>query len=215
MVTLQRLGSVAPVNDIGLSKAVRATGNIRVQNAATIGGAVVSGAPDTTTALAGLDARVRITSSMGPSTVPIHDLDNAIGKGPVDTVVTGVEIPTDMARTSTYLRLTARSHPDRPLIAVFASVRRTADQAVEDVRISVGGAGHPPLRLDDLEIRAAQTGIGPDARRDLAAAYAERIDPTDDLRGSAWYRAALIDSTIARALAALDEAAAGTRNGRA
>jgi carbon-monoxide dehydrogenase medium subunit len=136
--------------------------------------------------------------------------------GPDGGIVSGIAVPMDPGRVSAYVRSTARSRPDRPFVAVFASAHVDAHGLATDVRVCVGAAAHPPVRFEELERSVSAAGLGPGARRAIAEAYAARIDPAEDQRGSAWYRSELIVTGIERALATLDGAVRGAmRPGRA
>lgn len=187
--------------------------NVRVRNAATVGGVVAEAdyASDPPTTLVGLGATVRVRGADGEREVAAADFfrgfyESALNPG---ELVTGVRVPRPPAGTSaTYVRYVTRSTEDRPLVAVFASCRRADDGTFADVRVAVGAACEVPARHADLERAASGTDLGDDVIRALADGYAARVDALDDLRGSAWYRTEMVGVWVRRALTAARDAAA-------
>src|SRR5256885_1557125 len=105
-----------------------------------------------------------------------------------DEIVTAVHVPIPPAGTrGSYAKFVTRSSEDRPCVGVIALVRMERGTCV-DLRVAVGAATETPQRYRDLEAGARGTSLDADVVRQVAAGYAARIDPLDDMRGSAWYR---------------------------
>ena len=188
-----------------LADAFGKVGNVRVRNAATVGGVVAEAdyASDPPAVLRGLDASIVVAGSSGERTIPADQFFVGFYEtacGPAE-VVTGVRIPIPPPATAAaYERFTTRSAEDRPCVGVFASCGRLADGSFGDIRVSVGAAAETPQRFPDLEEAANGTDLGDDAVDALAEGYAERIETLDDVRGSSSYRTKMIRVHVRRAL---------------
>ena len=213
-----RIGALTPIRALELDGSVRArwgllaeaasqVANVRVRNAATVGGAVAYGEPqtDTPTALAALSATVRIAGGdpERERAVPIGDFY----LGPYETVlapgeiVAGVDVPAPPPHTGgAHLKFTIGSPENKP--AANASALVTLDPASGEcvaARIVMGAAG-PTL----VAAQAAEGLIGdfptPERIAEVAAASAEEADPMEDLRGPVWHKRRLLKVLTERAL---------------
>jgi carbon-monoxide dehydrogenase medium subunit len=214
-------GSLVPLRSIELDSgtaaslpvlvdALRHVANVRVRNAATIGGNICEAdyASDPPAVLMALGASVRLASPGGERIVA---LDDGFFQGFYETIVepdevlTAVVVPHPPAGArATYIRYVSRSAEDRPCVGVAAVVRSDPDTGmVRQLRVIVGGVAETPQRFPDLESRAVGARLEPAIASEIAAGYAEQIDPIDDIRGSAWYRRRMIDVFVRRALAAI------------
>lgn len=213
-----RIGALTPIRALELDGSVRArwgllaeaasqVANVRVRNAATVGGAVAYGEPqtDTPTALVALNATVRIAGGdpERERAVPIGDFY----LGPYETVlapgeiVAGVDVPAQPPHTGgAHLKFTIGSPENKP--AANASAIVTLDPASGKcvaARVVMGAAGPTPV--------AAQAATGllgdfptPERIADVAAAAAEEADPMEDLRGPVWHKRRLLKVLTERAL---------------
>jgi carbon-monoxide dehydrogenase medium subunit len=221
-----RLGALVRHRDVELSTLVRSAvpvlahafgqvGNVRVRNAATVGGVVAEAdyASDPPSVLRALDAEVEVAAAGGARRrVPIGEFlvgyyQTALAP---DELVTAVLVPVPDAGTRwRYTKFRTRSSEDRPCVGVTALVRTGAGGACEDVRVAVGAATELPLRLPEAERGMLGQPVTEAAAAELADAYAAASRPLDDLRGSAWYRREMIRVLVRRTLL---EAAAGERS---
>ncbi len=179
--------------------------NVRVRNAATVGGVVAEAdyASDPPAALVGLGAEIVVTGPAGERAIPAREFFVAFYETALrpTEIVTKVRIPLPGAGTgATYEKFVTRSSEDRPCVGVFASCRQVEPGRFRDVRVSVGAAAETPQRFPDLEALAGETDLGDDVRRAIADGYAERIETLDDVRGSAWYRTEMVRVWVRRAL---------------
>ncbi|MDO8484466.1 MAG: FAD binding domain-containing protein [Candidatus Limnocylindrales bacterium] len=179
--------------------------NVRIRNAATVGGVVAEAdyASDPPAALLGLDAEIVARGPDGERVIPARDFFVAFYEtalAPTE-IVTKVRVLVPAAGTGAiYEKFVTRSCEDRPCIGVFASCRQAGPERYTDVRVSVGAAAETPQRFPDLEAEASETDLGEDVRRAIADGYAERIETLDDVRGSAWYRTEMVRVWVRRAL---------------
>lgn len=215
-----RLGALATLSAVAASPLVRArvpvlaaacalVGNVRVRNAATLGGNLCEAdyASDPPGVLVALDARVSIHGPRGVRELPVAALvrdfyETALAP---DELVTEVRVPLP-APTGVYLKYVTRSAEDRPCVGVTALVRRAAEGQLAEARVAVGAVAGRPLRLPAAE--ALARGAAPDEAlfRAIGEAYAAAVEPVSDARGSAAYRRQMVAVFVRRALRA---AAAG------
>jgi xanthine dehydrogenase YagS FAD-binding subunit len=139
---------------------------------------VASHPSDMCVALAGLDAKVHISSAAGERVVPFTQFHRLPGEEPeIDTVlepgelITGVELPTlPFAANSTYRKVRDRSSYAFALVSVAAALEVKAGE-IRNVRIALGGVAHKPWRAEKAE--QALTGRPAVTESFLKAAEAE------------------------------------------
>jgi len=190
--------------------------NVRVRNAATVGGVVAEAdyASDPPAVFAGLDAEIVAYGPNGERVIPARDFFVAFYEtalAPTE-IVTAIRVPISAPGTGAiYEKFVTRSSEDRPCVGVFASCRLSGSGRYADVTVSVGAAAETPQRFPDLEATASDTDLGEDVRRAIADGYAERIETLDDVRGSAWYRTEMVRVWVRRALESARLRAAAAR----
>jgi carbon-monoxide dehydrogenase medium subunit len=186
----------------GVQRVFAAVASPRVRNAATVGGVLGDAdyASDPPAMLVALDAWVEALSVRGLRRIQVADL--VVGHYQTsledDELITRVLVPRGRHHV-TFRKLRTRSREDRPCVAVAASFH--------DGRVSVvvGAVAERPQRFPDL-CATWKPGDGASAR-EIAAGYADRIDPIGDSRGSAAYRTRMIAVEVRRALDTLAPAA--------
>ncbi len=193
--------------------------NVRVRNAATVGGVVAEAdyASDPPAVLLALDAVVDIQGSGGARSQPLSEFITGFYETTLepDEIVTAVRVPLLPAGTSAvYEKFVTRSSEDRPCVGVAAIVALDADGSCRDLRVAVGAACEVPQRVADAEALARGKGIDEALAREIAERYAAEIETLDDMRGSSWYRTEMIKvwvrRTILRARAELTASTNGT-----
>jgi carbon-monoxide dehydrogenase medium subunit len=199
-----------------LSRTFGVVANVRVRNAATVGGVLAEAdyASDPPAMLRALDAEVEVVGAAGSRTIAIGDFilgffETALEPG---ELVTGVRVPILPAGAgAAYEKFTTRSSEDRPCLGVAAIVRLDqATSACSDVRVAVGAAAETPQRFPEIEGAAQGRELDDRLATEIAERYAERIDPISDMRGTSWYRTEMIKVWVRRAiLSARDAAVAG------
>jgi len=210
------LGALVRHRDVELSPVVRdavpvlartfgVVANVRVRNAATVGGVLAESdyASDPPATFLALDAIVEVQGPSGKRDIPISEFFVAFYETAIEPneIVTGVRVPLLPAGSgAVYEKFVTRSSEDRPCVGVAAIARLAADGTLEDVRVAVGAAAETPQRFTDLE--AAARGKVPDTEvlTAIAEGYAERIEALDDMRGSAWYRTEMVKVWVRRAI---------------
>ena len=180
--------------------------NVRVRNAATVGGVLAEAdyASDPPAVFLALDAEVEVVGPTGARTIPASEFflgfyETALA---ADELVTGVRVPIPAAGTrAVYEKFVTRSSEDRPCVGVIAAVRLAGDgRTCEDLRVAVGAASETPQRYPEVEGLARGQVLDEDVAVAVAERYAESIDPLSDLRGSAWYRREMVRVWVRRAI---------------
>jgi aerobic carbon-monoxide dehydrogenase medium subunit len=212
-----RLGSLVTHRQVEISPVVREhlptladtfgkVANIRVRNAATVGGVMAESdyASDPPTLLVALDAQVEATGPGGARTIPASEFFVAFYETALEPeeVVTGVRVPIPPADAgSAYIKYVTRSSEDRPCVGVAAVVRldEAGDRCAE-LRVAVGAAAETPQRLPEVDAIAAGQELSPALLREIAERYVGAIDTLDDMRGSAWYRTEMVRVWVRRAI---------------
>jgi carbon-monoxide dehydrogenase medium subunit len=160
----------------------------RVRNVATVGGVVADAdyASDPPAMLAALGARAVLRSPDGEREVGVGELilGHYVTSIRRDELLVEVRVPAEPER-ATYRKFRSRSSEDRPCVAVAAV------NGAGGLRVVVGAVADRPQDFPDL------CDGSPD---EVAAAYAERIEPLGDARGSAAYRRRVIAAEVRRAV---------------
>jgi carbon-monoxide dehydrogenase medium subunit len=182
----------------GLARAFSVVASPRVRNQATVGGVLADAdyASDPPAMFLALGARAVLQSPRGVREVPIEDfiLDYYETALASDELLVEVRVPAG-AEGSVYRKFRTRSSEDRPCVSV-AAVRRKGM-----LRLAVGAVTNRPQYFPD--VCAAAEGIGHiDGKlaREIGEAYAQRIKPISDSRGSTEYRRRVIAVEVRRAL---------------
>ena len=222
-----RIGALATLRDLGasalvadripvLAAACRLVANVRVRNAATIGGNLAEAdyASDPPGVLVALDARVRTRRGDATREIPIVDLITDFYEtllGP-DELISDLLVPIPPAEAhGVYLKYITRSAEDRPCLGSTAVVRRDAYGRLAEVRVSVGAVAGRPLRFPEVEAVARGQQPADELLQEIGRQYAERADPVGDVRGSADYRKEMIAIFVRRALQAAISGQDGAR----
>jgi carbon-monoxide dehydrogenase medium subunit len=188
MVTHRRVEREAADGWPVLARAFSLVASPRVRNVATVGGVLADAdyASDPPAMLAALGARAVLRSPRGDRTVAIGELVRGYYETCIepDELLVEVRVPPEPER-ATYRKFRSRSSEDRPCVAVAAVHGR------DGLRVVVGAVAETPQDHPELCGGSAQ---------EVAAAYAERIEPLSDARGSAAYRRRVIAAEVQRAV---------------
>ncbi len=181
----------------------------RVRNQATVGGVLADAdyASDPPAVLSALNARATLRSPRGQREVPIDELILGFYETCIadDELLTEVRVPAP-AGQAVYRKFRTRSTEDRPCVAVAAALDRA------ELRVVVGACAEVPQHYPDVCALATGDGIDAGVAREIGEAYAARVQPLSDARGSADYRRRVVAVEVRRAVemvAVADEDAAG------
>lgn len=208
-VTLSEMAASPKVRhySAGVAEAAAVVGNVRIRNAATIGGLLAEAdyASDPPSALVAAGAEVLVSNGNDQRSLPVRDFltDFFTTDLAEDEVVTGVRIPITQELTrSRYLKFSSRSAEDRPCVGVAASAA-CVDGVVTNLRVAVGATSAIPQCFTDVTDPFHGSSLQSSDIAAIAEAYAQRIDPIDDIRGTQWYRREVTRAQVGRALIAV------------
>lgn len=197
-----RVRAIAPV----ISKAIPHLANVRVRNAARIGGCLAHGDPhmDLPPILASLRASVEAASVNGLRTLPLDEFYIGYyqtGLAPGE-IVTRVIVPPQTGWRSVYRKTTVRSRDDWPALGVAVSLR-CEGAVVRDARIVVSAATERVTRLHQVESVVVGQVLTSSVCGSAAALGAANVMTTSDVQGSAAYKTVLVEVELRRALESL------------
>jgi CO/xanthine dehydrogenase FAD-binding subunit len=189
---------------LGLQQAARQIGARQVQNAGSIGGNLCNASPaaDGVPPLLTLDAVVELRAKHGTRTLPLAEFilgprKTALAPG---EILAAVHVPVSaLAGQGAFLKLGARAY--LVISIAMASVRVVVSQGnLTEAAIAVGACSPVARRLTLLE--RALIGAPVAALPDLVTreAVAAALDPIDDIRATAGYRAEAAAELVQRLL---------------
>jgi carbon-monoxide dehydrogenase medium subunit len=176
--------------------------NLRVRNAATVGGNIAEGDPtsDLPAVFAALGGTVQLKRKDGDRTIELSDffVDHFETAAEPEEFVADISIYLPAPHWDvTYLKLASRSTDDRTCLGVAACIGME-DGRCTGLRVAVAGAAGTPIRSTDLE--DSFVGHRLDDIDEFAASLAATSDPVTDLRGSAEYRKRVLRPLVTRAV---------------
>jgi aerobic carbon-monoxide dehydrogenase medium subunit len=211
-----RIGALVTLREAELSPIIRANnptladtfakvGNVRVRNAATVGGNLSEAdyASDPPCVLVAMRAKIKARSVKGEREVPAVNLFKGFYETALapDEILTELIVPDAAPRSrSVYLKYVSRSSEDRPCTGVAATLETQADGTCKELRLVAGAVAEVPQEVASAEEQARGRRLTDPLIEEIASAYADAIEPLSDLRGSAWYRKQIIRVLVRRAL---------------
>jgi len=211
-----RIGALVTIREAETSSLVREkhpvlaqtfgkVGNVRVRNAATVGGNLSESdyASDPPCVLVALRARVKARSAKSEREIPLRDFFT----GFYETVLAPDEILTELivpdpapGSRATYLKYVSRSSEDRPCVGMAVVFEKASDGTCKDLRVVAGAVSETPQEIASAGTVARGKHLSASLIEQIADTYATGIEPLSDLRGSAWYRKQIIRVMARRAM---------------
>jgi aerobic carbon-monoxide dehydrogenase medium subunit len=210
-----RLGALTTLRDLELSpqvarsapvlvEALHIVANVRVRNAATLGGHLAHGDPhqDLPPILLAMGARAHAVGPRGSRWIPLDQLN----LGYYETALEPAELLTEVAlpvqpegTQGSYTKFTAVSAEDWPALGVAVFFRRDQDR-LAGVRLALSAATDRPQRLTGVE--AMLDGERPSESLFQAAAEtaSSAVEPMADGGGSTAYKREMIRVHVRRGL---------------
>jgi aerobic carbon-monoxide dehydrogenase medium subunit len=187
-----------------LAETFSVVANVRIRNQATIGGCICDAdyASDPPAMLAALGAAVHLQRPGGERWVAMENFITGHYETIIqpDELLTAVRIPSlSLNMRGVYIKYRTRSHEDRPCVGI-AVILGISQDVVSHLRIVVGAVAATPQRVVEGENLAIGQQLTNERAQQIGEAYAESIEPIDDLRGSSWYRRETIRVLVKRAL---------------
>jgi aerobic carbon-monoxide dehydrogenase medium subunit len=214
-----QIGANTLLRDVAASPIVRAycpslvtacaqVGNVRIRNAATLGGNLAEAdyASDPPAVLVALNATIEIEGPTGTRSSTVADLIEGFYSTSLDLdeVITCISLPKNDPASSaeTYIKFKSRSSEDRPCVGVAAwgSSSEHAQDQFSALSVVIGAATATPQRFENIEREAIGVPVTDQLINELADGFADAIDPIEDLRGSAWYRQQMVRTFVSEAL---------------
>ena len=158
-----RIGALVTIRSAELSPLLREkqptlahtfgkVGNVRVRNAATVGGNLSEAdyASDPPCVLVALRARVKALSARGEREIPLTDLFRGFYETSLapDEILTELIVPDLAPATHTaYLKYVSRSSEDRPCAGMAAVLETQADGTCKELRLVAGAVAEIPQEI--------------------------------------------------------------------
>jgi len=184
-----------------LASAARWTGGIANQNRGTLGGNIVNASPaaDSLPALLAYEAELLVVSVRGERRIPyvgFHTGYKKMNLAP-DELIRAISIGRRFSGYLHYARKVGAREAQAISKVCIAALGRLRGGKIEDVRIALGSVAPVPLRLTELEQMLKGKAVEPDLLRLARETAAVAIEPIDDIRSTAKYRAAVAGNLVA------------------
>jgi CO/xanthine dehydrogenase FAD-binding subunit len=189
-----------------LTKAARWTGGIANQNRGTLGGNIVNASPaaDSLPALLAYEAKLILVSVRGERRVPYLTFHTGYKKMNLasDELIRAVCLRRGFSDYLHYGRkVGARNAQAISKVCIAALGRYENDGGVaNDVRIALGSVAPTPIRLTETERSVTGKRLDSELLQLAKNAAASEIQPIDDIRSTAKYRAAVAANLVAEFL---------------
>ncbi|GHC50185.1 xanthine dehydrogenase molybdopterin binding subunit [Roseibacillus persicicus] len=168
----------------------------QIRHRATLAGNLVTASPigDSPPVLLALDAIVHLAGPHGERTVPLADffLDYRKTVLADDELLVRVEIPRNPAGEMTFQKVSKRREMDISTVAAAIRIAFDENGVITRARLAFGGVAATParaLQTEQLLLGLTRQEAGSPS---VLASLAAEFTPMSDLRGSAYYRSALI-----------------------
>jgi len=211
-----RIGGLVTIRDAENSPLVRdkqpvlaqtfgKVGNVRVRNAATVGGNLSEAdyASDPPCVLVAMRARVKACSVRGEREIPLTEFF----KGFYETALSPDEILTELIvpdpapdGRSVYLKYVSRSSEDRPCVGMAVVLETESDGTCKELRLVAWAVSETPQAFESAGALARGRRLTDQLIEEIAETCSSGVEPLSDLRGSAWYRKQIIRVMARRAM---------------
>jgi CO/xanthine dehydrogenase FAD-binding subunit len=187
-----------------LASAASWTGGIANQNRGTLGGNIVNASPaaDSLQALLAYDAELILISVRGERRLPYADFHTGYKKTKLapDELIRAVCLPRRFSEYVAYTRKVGARNAQAISKVCIAALGRVAGGVVDDIRIALGSVAPVPVRLVKTEQLLKGKRYDSSLRVMAKQAAAAEIQPIDDIRSTAKYRAAVAGNLVAEFL---------------
>lgn len=189
-----------------LVQGARSIGSPQIRNVATVGGNICNASPcgDTLAPIIVLAGRVLLRSPRGSREVPAEDFF----LGPKSTVLAEDELLEEILLDaacleggSAFRMIGRRNGQAISQVNVAVWLRRSAEGAIDEIRIAAGSVAPVPLRLIKTEALLKGRAPDPGLLEAAEAALRQEIKPISDVRTSERYRRSVSGALFRDALA--------------
>ena len=188
-----------------LARACWEIGAPQIRNRATVAGNIITASPanDAIVPLLALDATVTLASAArGERTLSLADFITDFRQVDLadDEILVRISIPALPAGSQgTFIKLGLRRAQAISVVSVAAVIRREGETIV-DARISLGSVAPVVVRASAAEGYLTDRALTADVIEQAAKLALEAVAPIDDLRATASYRRAMVQTLVLRAL---------------
>ncbi len=193
-----------------LARACWEIGAPQIRNRATVAGNLVTASPanDSIVPLMALDASVRLESAArGSRTLPLARFFRGVRQVDLadDEMLTRISIPLPgPARRGNFIKLGLRRAQAISILSVAGSVACAGEDwdaaEVTHAAVALGAVAPTVARASEAEAFLLGRTLTAETIEEAARLAAAQARPIDDLRGSASYRAAMVETLVARLL---------------
>ncbi len=192
-----------------LARAAAWTGGIANQNRGTLGGNIVNASPaaDSLPALLAYEAELILVSVRGERRVPYKVFHTGYKKTilAADELIRAVCLPRRFSGHLAYARKVGARNAQAISKVCIAALGRNTGGVIDDVRIALGSVAPVPVRLAETERLVTGKLIDPSLLASARKTAISEIQPIDDIRSTAKYRAAVMGNLVTEFLEKLDE----------
>ncbi len=194
-----------------LASAARWTGGIANQNRGTLGGNIVNASPaaDSLPALLAYEAELIVVSVRGERRIPylgFHTGYKKMNLAP-DELIRAISLGRRFSGYLQYARKVGARDAQAISKVCIAALGRLRGGKIEDVRMALGSVAPVPLRLIEMEQMLKGKAVEPELLHLARETAAAAIEPIDDIRSTAKYRAAVAGNLVAEFLEHLRDSA--------
>jgi xanthine dehydrogenase small subunit len=171
-----------------------------IRSRATLGGNLVNASPigDGPPALLALDAEVLLVGGAGERTAPLDGFFTGYRKTALrpGEIVRAVRIPKPLAPVSRFYKVSKRELDDISTVAAAFALALDGARKVTKARLAYGGVAATPIRAHDAERALVGEPFTPKTVARACEILRATVKPIDDHRGSAKYRAAMVERLL-------------------
>lgn len=202
-----------------LSEMASCIGQVQVRNLGTIGGNLCHAEyrADPPAALAALNAKVVLTSSVGTRTLAVEDFikDYYLTDIRSNEILTEISIP-DLPSESLckYVRFSPRSVMEEPVVTVAAVSVPDHDGRLRELRLALGAVAPKPTRVREVEELLTNEALNEVTMKEAASLAANASDPLDDVYGPADWKREMVRVHVFRTLETIQRHLLNSRGGK-
>lgn len=190
-----------------LVRAASWTGGIANQNRGTLGGNIVNASPaaDSLPALLAYEAELILASTRGERRVAYVDFHTGYKKMQLapDELIRAICLPRKFEGYASYARKVGARNAQAISKVAIAGLARVAQGVISDLRIALGSVAPIPVRLRETERSINGQRIDDGAIAGARKGAISEVQPIDDIRSTARYRAAVVGNLVQEFLQSL------------
>jgi carbon-monoxide dehydrogenase medium subunit len=189
-----------------LPQTAAVVGDVQVRSRGTLGGSLAHADPaaDMPAAAVALEADMKVVSAEGERWVAAADFFIAMLTTSLapDEILTEIRVPVLRDHKTVYLKAAPRPS-DFAVVGVALCLKIGPEATCEEIAIGMTGVGDKAYRAEGVEQQLKGSKLTPQLVEQAASAVTQGVEVTEDIRGSAAYRAHLAQAYVARAMAAV------------